>query len=148
MSWVVQHYIPLAGGGTAFDPDPTVGQPGPVALDGASEAIPVTVSRPGGRVWADTILVDDDGAPIPAGAATWDVKVAKRTLTPFVAVGSSIPASRFAWNGGATAMGISAGAQVVQDQSESPVTFVAVVTGGENTPGAGRLAVRTWKDPR
>ena len=148
MAWVVQHYIPLAGAGTAWDPDPTLTQPGEFAVDGDAAELPLTTSVPGGRLWAKILLVDDAGDPVPSGASTYDVKIAKRTSEKISQTAGSQSTTKFAWAGGATALAVAAGSEVVQDQAEAPAIFVAVVTGGASTPASGRLAVSTWKAPQ
>ena len=99
-------------------------------------------------MWGLAVIVDDAGVPQPAGTATFDIKIAKRGSVPVVPAAGTIPAPRFVWAGGATATAQPPGVEVVQDQLEAPVLFVAVVTGGTNVPASGRLAVMTWKDPR
>jgi len=148
VTWTVQHYIPLAGAGTLFDPDPTASQPGEFATDGDSNRLPLTSSRPGGRLWAKILIVDDDGAPLPAGAARFDIKIAKRTLEPIAPTTGPVLAPRYGWTGGTTATNSPSGTEVVQDQAEGPTLFVAVITAGTDVPGAGRLAVSTWNEPR
>lgn len=148
MSWVVQHYIALAGGGTVFDPDPTIAQPGEFAQDGSANNLPLTPSRPGGRIWAKAVIVDDDGIPQPAGAATFDLKIAKRTREEIASSGGGPTTSRYGWVGGGLPAAAPPGTQVVQDQAEGPTLFVAAVTGGTNVPVGGRLAISTWRDPR
>ena len=140
--FVVQHYISLAGGGTLFDPDPTVTQPGEFALDGAAAPLPVTTVRRG-QAQADVVIVDNAGVPQPAGVATFDVLIAKRTVSS-IAAAAGPGIQQYEWNSGGTSTGTAPGKEVVQTQFQGPQLVTVVVTGGSNVPGAGRLAVRVW----
>ena len=148
MAWVVQHYIPLAGVGTAPDPDPTVDQPGKFAKDGAGNDLPITAVKHG-IVQADAVVVNDAGAAVsPQPAVTFDIKIAKRTTSLVLPAAGTVPAQQIIWNSGPTATAAAPGLEVAQSQMESPSIVTVVVTGANGTPPAsGRLAVRIWVAP-
>ncbi|HUW99363.1 MAG TPA: hypothetical protein VMY35_00155 [Phycisphaerae bacterium] len=146
MAWVVQRYITLAGGGTLFDPDPAVVQPGATALDGNGIEIPM-VTAISGQAWADVIVVDDAGDPQPVGAELFDVGFAKRTLSSIRAAEGTAGTNKFSWNRGELNT-VPPGIEQTQPAMETPSSVVFVVVGGSTVPASGRLAVRVWEAPR
>ena len=146
VTWVVQREIALAGNGTLLDPDPSVDQPGEVALDGAGSPIPL-VTRVSGQVWGDVVVVDAAGVPQPVGNEKFDLAFVKRTTSEVVPT-SGTPTRQFVWNRGAVAADQAPGVQQAQFEMEAPAAVVLVVLDGKFIPGSGRLLVRIWEGAR
>jgi len=147
VAWIVKRYIELAAGGTLWDPDPQVTQPGELAVDGAAVAIPFTTTI-AGQAWCDVQVVDDAGVPQPPGNFVVTLGFVKRTSSLIAPSGGSEGRQQFAWNRGGMSADQAPGIEQTQANMEGPALLVFVVTAGVNTPASGRLAVRVWEGDR
>jgi len=142
--WVVQHYIPLAGAGTNWDPDPIKVLTGEFAKDGQGNDLPLT-SLKGGRAFADAHVVNAAGDHVNPANFGIDIAFAIRTEVE-VKTSNGDPVTKYQWSRGPIAMGQAPGLLEVEQPIPSPTIGTVVVTGGNAVPASNRLAVRVWRE--